>query len=72
MADQEPSMSSKVAGFEATHPVWAKSFPETDREQMMSEDSLTWKHVITLLVAVVLTGVTMMGLTVLWVVSLGD
>jgi hypothetical protein len=47
--------------------VLARHFTGEERREMMAEDALTWRHVVTLLVSVVSTGVLMMILTVLWV-----
>lgn len=72
MADQTTTTPVAEDDHEALQSVWDRTFPAADRDQMMSDDSLTWKHVILLLVAVVLVGVSMMALTVFWVASYGS
>lgn len=52
---------------DSAYPVLSKNFSGEERQEMKVEDALTWRHVVTLLVAVVSTGVLMMILTVLWV-----
>lgn len=56
-----------TAEFDRAYPVLSKHFTGEERQEMKVEDALTWKHVVTLLVAVVSTGVLMMIFTVLWV-----
>ncbi|MBX3413176.1 MAG: hypothetical protein KF708_10850 [Pirellulales bacterium] len=56
-----------TAEVDSAYPVLSKHFTGEERQEMKVEDSLTWKHVVTLLVAVVSMGVLLMIFTVLWV-----
>lgn len=64
MADVAEHKGADVSSEPEKAPVWMQAFSGEERDSMLSDDSLTWRNVVLLLVAVVLGGVAMMTITV--------
>lgn len=65
-------MAAAAHGFApgaSTHGVWARHFDDHEQHRQVTDDATAWRNVVRVLLAVVITGVALMVITVFCVLK---